>query len=187
MEGMWMLCPSLYGQIGKMNYRDEAFIQCVNAVAHLPLAYRKMYQQNRSVNVDGKQGRQLAGDEWVEDFLVRPVKQFAHAQSSFSMIELMSCRVNLLEMNRTMYKNREAFNIHNTKKHQKPSSMYDSLKVAQFALRENWFASLGREEVKKYSDAPVQLKYIDPLTMGNKKAKEEFISFLHRKFPNQMV
>ena len=41
------------------------------------------------VNLDGKQGRQLAGDEWVEDFLVRPVKQFSSAQSSFAMVELM--------------------------------------------------------------------------------------------------
>ena len=60
-------------------------------------------RETRTVNLNGKQGRQLAGDEWMEDFLVQPVKQFSFAQSSFAM-ELMSCSINLLEANRQMYK-----------------------------------------------------------------------------------
>jgi hypothetical protein len=75
LEGVWMVCPALYSQMGKTNYRNEAFTHTVNAIAKWPLAYRLLYQRNRTVNLDGKQGRQLAGDEWVEDFLVRPVKQ----------------------------------------------------------------------------------------------------------------
>jgi len=93
-EGVWMLLPALYVAVGKTNYKDEAFTQIVNSIAKWPLAFRKLYQQNRTVNLDGKQGRQLAGDEWVEDFLVRPIKQFASAQSSFNMVELMSCSAN---------------------------------------------------------------------------------------------
>ena len=135
-----MLCPALFTAVGKTNYRDESFTQVVNSIAKWPLAYRKLYQQNRTINWDGKKGSQLAGDEWVEEFLVRPTKQYASAQSSFQMVELMSCSTNLLEMNRTMYKSRDAFDIHNTnKKHKKPSSAYDQLKVAQFALKEEWF------------------------------------------------
>lgn len=196
MEGVWMLLPQLYVQVGKTNYRDEAFTQCVNSIAHLPLAYRKMYQQNRSVNVDGKQGRQLAGDEWVESYLVRPVKQYANAQSSFAMVELMSCSVNLLEMNRNMYKGHQAFDIHNTRKHQKPSSLYDCLRIAQFALKEKWFASgCKRDKIAKYAWATttckpgdsVQSQYVDPLTKGDTKAEKEFVPFLHRKYPNQMA
>ena len=195
MEGVWMLCPPLYSQLGKTNYRDEAFTQCVNAVAHLPLAYRKMYQQNRSVNVDGKLGRQLAGDEWVEDFLVRPVKQFAQAQSSFSMVELMSCSVDLLELNRNVYKSRQAFDIHNTRKHRVPDSTYDKLRVAQFALREKWSEDNDRKEVLKYpwgnvqckEGEPVPKKYIDALEKGDTKAEKEFRPFLYRKYPNQML
>jgi hypothetical protein len=76
-------------------------------------------------------------------------KQYASAQSSFAMVELMSCSTNLLEMNRAMYKSRDAFDIHNTKKHKKPSSIYDQLKVAQFALKEEWFEEKGRETVKQ--------------------------------------
>ena len=181
--------------MGKINYRDEAFSQVVNSIAKWPLAYRLMYQQNRTVNLDGHQGRQLAGDEWVEDFLVRPVKQFTAVQSSFQMVELMSCSVNLLEMNRNMYKHREAFNVHNTKKHKKPSSVYDQLKVAQFALKEEWFVKKDRKEVPRYSygdkkvkdGEKVTSKYIDALAKGETKASSEFKSFLHRKYPNEML
>ena len=135
-EGVWMLCPRLFCQVNKTNYRDEAFIHISNVLARWPTAYRKLYQQNRTVNVDGRVGRQLAGDEWVEEFLVKPVKQFSHSQSSFTMVHLMSCSVNILEMSRKMYKSIEAFDVHNTKKHHTPSSRYDQLKVAQFALKE---------------------------------------------------
>jgi hypothetical protein len=76
-----MLCPALFCQVGKINYRDEAFAQIVNSIAKWPLAYRKLYQQNGTVNLSGNVGRQLAGDEWVEEYLVRPVKQFARAHT----------------------------------------------------------------------------------------------------------
>ena len=195
LEGVWMICPALYSQMGKINYRDEAFTHTVNAIAKWPIAYRLMYQRNRTVNLEGKQGRQLAGDEWVEDFLVRPVKQFSSAQSSFVMVELMSCSINLLEMNRQMYKGRAAFDVHNTRKHKKPASMYDQLKVAQFAIKEEWFHSGNQDCVLKYAWADkkckegekVQSKYIDAMKKGEIKAKSEFEAFLQRKFPNDML
>lgn len=193
-EGVWMLCPALFCQVGKINYRDEAFTQ-INTIAKWPLAYRKLYQQNRTVNLDGAVGQQLAGDEWVEEYLVRPVKQFASSQLSFNMIELMSCSVNLLEMNRKMYKSREAFDIHRTKKHKTPGSTLDQLKVAQFALKEGWFEDYDRTGARKYpwGEKPckpgdeVPAKFIEAYAKGNEKAKTEFESFLHRKFPNDMI
>ena len=121
-------------------------------------------------------GRQLAGDEWVEGYLVRPVKQFACAQSSFNMIKLMSCSINLLEMNREMYRSREAFNIHPTKKHKTPSSVLDQMKVAQFALKEERFENDDRTVVKRYPWADkdcapgdeVPPKYINAYSKGDK-------------------
>ena len=194
--------PCIVHQVGKTNYRDEAFNQIVNTIAKWPPAYQMMYRQNRTVNVSGKQGRQLAGDEWVEDYLVRPVKQFISAQSSFSMVELMSCSANLLEMNRSMYKSKEAFDVHRTKKHKKPSSLYDQMKVAQFALREKWFekAKVSKDSansivVKKYPwegkivkpGESVQARYMDVMKKGEEKASKDFIGFLNRKFPNDMI
>ena len=78
-EVVWMTLPALYIQVGKTNYKDEAFTQFVNSIAKWPVAYRKMFQMNKTINLDGKKGRQLAGDKWVEDYLVHPIKQFASA------------------------------------------------------------------------------------------------------------
>ena len=153
-----------------------------------------MYQQNRTINLDGSKGRQLAG-EWVEEYLVRPVKQYASAQSLFAMVELMSCSTNLLEINREMYKNREAFDVHRTSKHKTPTSVYDQLKVAQFATKENWFGNERRKSVIKYqwgdkqveTGATVAPKYIRAYQKGCEKAKQEFPGFLQRKFPSNML
>ena len=57
---------SLYCQMDKINYRDEAFTHTVNAIAKWPRAYPLVCQRNRTVNLEGKPGQQLAGDEWVE-------------------------------------------------------------------------------------------------------------------------
>lgn len=192
-EGVWMLCPPIYAQVGKTNYRDESFTQLVNCLSKWPLAYRMMYQQNRTINLDGKEGRQLAGDEWVESYLVMPVKRYASAQTSFNMLEMMSSSVNILEMNRKMYKGRQAFDIHRTRKHHKPSSFLDQMRVAQFALGEKWFQNLKREEIKAYPWAgheckdgeTVPSKYVNAVEKGNKKAEKDYSSFLLRKFPNE--
>ena len=98
-------------------------------------------------------------------------------------------------MNRQMYRSREAFNIHDTKKHKTPSSVFDQMKVAQFALKEEWFKNDQREVVKRYPWADkdcapgdeVPPKYINAYSKGEEKAKLEFKSFLHRKFPNDML
>ena len=149
-EACWMLCPEIYVQVGKTNYRDESLIHLVNVSAKWPMPYRKLYQRNRTVNVDGRQGKQLAGDKWVEDHLVRPVKRYAKAQSSFSVVEMMSCSANLLELDRNMYKSHEGFDIHRTRKHCTPPSLPDKLKVVQFALKDNWFADKERTSVPRY-------------------------------------
>ena len=80
-EGVWMLLPALYAQVGKTNYRDESLTHLTNVLGKWPLAYRKMYQRNRTINLDGRQGKQLAGDEWVENHLAAPVKRYANAQT----------------------------------------------------------------------------------------------------------
>ena len=94
-----------------------------------------------------------------------------------------------------MYKSREAFDIHTTKKHKKPSSVLDQLKVAQFALREGWFEDKERATVLKYPWADVKCKpgdqvpakYQNAYGKGDEKAQLEFPGFLHRKYPNDML
>lgn len=193
-EGVWMKCPPLYAALGKTNYRDESLTMVVNSIAKWPLAYRKMYQQNRTVNLSGKRGKNIAGDEWVEGHLVKPVKEYASSQTSFNVLELLSCSSGLLEINKSMYRSRDAFDVHTTKKHYTPPSLYDQLKVSQFALKEQWFADKSRKEPKAYSwsghtckdDEHVPKQYLNVLEIGQKKLSEEFVGFLNRKFPNDL-
>ena len=162
-EAIWIICPAIYVQTGKFNYRDESFSHIVNFLCKWPLAYRLMYRQNKSVNVKERAGRQVAGDEWVEEHLVRLVNTYAKPQTLFSVLEMMSCCSNILEMNKKLYTNREAFDIHRTTKHQTPSSVYDQLMVARFALREDWFEEMGRTKVLKYPWGDKKIKEMKQL------------------------
>lgn len=67
----------LFAQSQKQNYWVEAFVHVVNLVAAWPLTTRKLRQQNCSINVKGKQGNCLALDEWVETYMVLPLKKYA--------------------------------------------------------------------------------------------------------------
>ena len=68
------------------------------------------------------------------------------------------------------------------------------MKVAQFAIREMWFERNISSVVKKYlwgdkvfkEDEKVASKYLNAVTKGEEKISSEFVSFLHRKFPNEM-
>ena len=111
------------------------------------------------------------------------------------MLEMMSCNVSLLEGTKNMYKSREVFDIHKTKKYCTPGSMHDQLKVAQFALQEEWFVNKERNYAKMYPWAWSSLqkrgdivpkRYLNILKRGDEKAKEEFTSFLHRKFSHDI-
>ena len=76
-EAVWMLMLPLFAQLQKRNYWTEAFVHVVNLVATWPQATRKMLQHNCSVNVKGRQGHCLALDEWVETYIVLPLKKYA--------------------------------------------------------------------------------------------------------------
>ena len=76
-EAVWMLMLPLFAQLQKRNYWTEAFVHVVNLVAAWPLATRKLIQHNCSINVKGKQGHCLALDEWVETYMVLPLKKYA--------------------------------------------------------------------------------------------------------------
>lgn len=76
-EAVWMLMMPLFAQLQKRNYWTEAFVHLVNLLAAWPLFTRKILQTNCSVSVKGAYGHNIALDEWVESYLVRPLKNYA--------------------------------------------------------------------------------------------------------------
>ena len=76
-EAVWMVMLPLFAQLQKRNYWTEAFVHVINIIAAWPLATRKILQNNCSVSVKGRDGHNIALDEWVETCLVQPLKNYA--------------------------------------------------------------------------------------------------------------
>ena len=64
------------------NYWTEAFVHVVNFTSLWPLAFRQMIRRNMSVNLSGKQGHNIDMDEYVETYMVRPLKVYASGKIS---------------------------------------------------------------------------------------------------------
>ena len=76
----WMVMLPLFAKSQKRNYWTKAFVHVLNFSAAWPLATRKILQSNCSVSVHGKQGHNIARDEWVETYLVQPLKNYASGE-----------------------------------------------------------------------------------------------------------
>ena len=76
-EAVWMVMLPLFAQAQKRNYWTEAFVHVVNLIGAWPIATRMILQNNCSVSVKGREGHNIAHDEWVESYLVQPLKNYA--------------------------------------------------------------------------------------------------------------
>ena len=76
-EAVWMVMLPLFAQSQKRNYWTEAFVHVVNLIGAWPIATRMILQNNCSVSVKGRKGHNIALDEWVESYLVQPLKNYA--------------------------------------------------------------------------------------------------------------
>ena len=75
-EAVWMLMLPLFAQLQKRNYCTEAFVHVVNLTAAWPIVTRKLLQNNCSVSIKGREGHKIALHEWVEAYLVQPLKNY---------------------------------------------------------------------------------------------------------------
>ena len=55
-------------------FAHKAFVHVVNFSALWPLAFRKLIKSNLTVNLSGRVGHNLDLDEYVETYIVRPLK-----------------------------------------------------------------------------------------------------------------
>ena len=73
-EAIWKILLPIFAQLQFRNYWTEALVHVVNFTAVWPIAFGKMMRQNCSISLAGKEGHDLAMDEFVEEHLVRPLK-----------------------------------------------------------------------------------------------------------------
>ena len=80
-ETVWVLLLPIFAQLNFRNYWTEAFVHVVNFTSLWPLAFREMIRKNMSVNLSGKQGHNIDMDEYVETYMVRPLKVYASGKN----------------------------------------------------------------------------------------------------------
>ena len=70
-EAVWMILQPLFAQSNKRNFHTEAMVHVVNFLFVWPLATRELLRRNCSISLNGKEGHNLALDEWVESCIVQ--------------------------------------------------------------------------------------------------------------------
>ena len=85
-ETVWVIMLPIFAQLNFCNYWTEAFVHVVNFTSLWPLAFRHMIRNNMSVNISGKRGHNVDMDEYVETYIVRPLKTYATGIHLFLII-----------------------------------------------------------------------------------------------------
>ena len=85
-ETVWVMMLPIFAQLNFCNYWTEAFIHVVNFTSLWPLAFRHMIRNNMSVNISGKRGHNVDMDEYLETYIVRPLKTYATGIHLFLII-----------------------------------------------------------------------------------------------------
>lgn len=80
-ETVWLMLLPVFCQLGMKNYWTESLVHIVNFMAKWPLAVRKMMQQNCSISVKGNKGANIDLDEYVETYIVQPLKNYVSGES----------------------------------------------------------------------------------------------------------
>lgn len=75
-ETVWVVLLPLFAQLKFKNYWTESLVHVLNFSSLWPLAFREMLRQNSSVNLTGKDGHNIDLDEYVETFIVQPLKNY---------------------------------------------------------------------------------------------------------------
>ena len=190
-EACWFEMLPLFAAFNKKNYKNEAFVHIINFTALWPLAHREMFRRNCTVNAKGKYGHNFAIDEYMETFVVKPIKLYGRKQTTLEMLEKMCMNIELLEHIKSIYQ--KNCDTNKDGKSSVPNPMPDRIKVAWFALQNKWLTNAQRKEVKLYphnTKTLVELTAIpeeclDVNERGQNKIKENFKEMLFRQFPLQ--
>ena len=82
-EVVWVIMLPIFAQLGFRNYWTEAFVHVVNFTSIWPLALRELIKTNSTINLSGKAGHNVDLDEYVETYIVRPLKTYVSGKCAF--------------------------------------------------------------------------------------------------------
>ena len=184
-EVAWVLSLYIYSHLQKTNYAVCAFVHCVNFLYAWPQLVRDVVRDNFSINVNGHLGHNFATDEYVETFMVKPLKNYATGQTSFKMLQKLSVSSQLIKHVRDSYSS--AFNFKRSRRHKVPDALKDQMAVRDFAINEQFF-HLDENDAFTFdgsgrTNKKVAAKFIDIRQKGLAIAKKKFSLWMFSNFP----
>ena len=117
----------------------ETLVHLVNIIAKWPLLTRLIVRQNSLVNVSGKVNHNVAFDEYMETFVVRPLKSYVSGKTIIKVLKAISGSTQLINSLLNIYLSEYGYDVHRTKKHSTAESLPDQLKVALLCLENDFF------------------------------------------------
>ena len=192
-EACWIEMLPLFAALNKKNYKNECLVHILNFTAIWPLAYREMFRRNCSINAKRKFGHNFAIDEYMETFVVKPVKLYGRKQTSLEMLEKMCMNIELLEHVKSVYQ--KSCETRSGGKSSVPDPTPDRIKVAWFAVTNKWLANSQRKEVKLFPHGKKGVSDLRAIPKeclkveerGQEKIKESFDEMIARQFPLHMT
>ncbi|CAB3999319.1 Hypothetical predicted protein [Paramuricea clavata] len=102
------------------------------------------------------------------------------------MMKRIMGNIDLMKSVRAAYKAREAFDVHNTRRHREQTSLKDKVKAMWFCLKEGFFVnhtSEGENDITSYSSCGKTMKVTPSLIDGYSKGVAKFkLVFKERLF-----
>ena len=148
-ETCYILQLPSYAHLNFRNYYTETFIHVLNFISKWPLAFRKLVQQNSSVNIHGMKGAGIEHDAWVESRIVKATKNATSGHATVTTCRRLAGAIDIVRSVRECYLGRDAFDDHTTKRHSAPSSIPDQLKGAWFSLSKGLICSLKSDSLPR--------------------------------------
>jgi hypothetical protein len=144
-EACWLTSLIMFCALNKKNYKDEAVSHIANFTALWREPIREMFRRNMSISIKGRQGHNLALDEFVETVMVRPLKMFSKHHTTLNMMKKINLNIELLTRIKELFK--KEYGVHTKLTSTVADATPDTVKIAWFGVQYDWFKDQGREAI----------------------------------------
>ena len=191
-ETVYMVQLPSFAQLGFRNYYSEVFVHVVNFLMKWPIAFRRLLQQNCSINLSWKKAKGIELDCWIESQIVKPTKKFLSGHSTVKTCTTLGGSVDLASTIKNAYKEPKAFDDHSTTRHSVSSPLRDQLKGTWFCVSKGMFDMNSKDEevsdrensVEGFEMEKVPKMCINVDEKGRQKLKNGFKKKLFDSFPD---
>ena len=178
----------IFDKLGKISYEFARIREC-----YVTNGLYCIVRQNSSVNVSGKVNHNVAFDEYMETFVVRPLKSYISGKTTIRVLKAISGSTQLINSLRNVNLSEYGYGVHRTNKHSTAESLPDQLKVARFCLENDFFnIDKSHKKVRTYPVEAFSVKEgfvpndrVEVPIKGQSKVKENFARRMFELYPER--